>query len=65
MINKAKKITTARGKKVKNWDIKKDEKEIILKHSIGPSGNLRAPTLKIKDSLFIGFNADLYESFIN
>jgi hypothetical protein len=28
---------------------------------MGPSGNLRAPTLKIGDTLIVGFNPDLYQ----
>ena len=28
---------------------------------MGPSGNLRAPTLKLNDRFIIGFNAELYQ----
>jgi hypothetical protein len=28
---------------------------------MGPSGNLRAPTLQIGDRFIIGFNAEMYE----
>jgi len=38
----------------------KDPKEDILKKIIGPSGNLRAPTLKIGEIFIVGFNLDLY-----
>jgi len=31
---------------------------------MGPSGNLRAPTLQVKEGFLIGFNSDLYERWI-
>jgi hypothetical protein len=33
----------------------------LKKLIIGPSGNLRAPTLRVGDRLFIGFNAEEIE----
>lgn len=38
-----------------------DEKEEVLKRVMGPSGNLRAPTLRINDQFIIGFNPEMYE----
>ncbi|MCD6187687.1 MAG: hypothetical protein J7K09_05925 [Desulfuromusa sp.] len=37
-----------------------DEKEDVLKRVMGPSGNLRAPTLRIKNQFVIGFNLEMY-----
>jgi len=34
----------------------------LKKHLIGPSGNLRAPTVRVGDRLFVGFNPDEYEA---
>jgi len=61
MVQSAKRITAARGKKVVIFDPKKDDKDTILKSIIGPSGNLRAPAFRIKDEYIIGFNPELYE----
>ena len=33
----------------------------LLKKVIGPSGNLRAPTLKVGERYLVGFNPDLYQ----
>ena len=60
----AKKITTAKGKKIQTWNPKKDKKAEILKHVIGPSGNLRAPSYRIKDEFIIGFNPELYSEWM-
>ena len=61
LLKTAKTITTAKGKKVRQWDPGVDNKAEILKHAMGPSGNLRAPAYRIKDKFIIGFNAELYE----
>jgi len=37
-----------------------DNREEILKAAMGRSGNLRAPALKTKDAVFIGFNEEIY-----
>ena len=57
-------ITTAKGKNVKTWDPKTDDKAIILKHAMGPSGNLRAPAFRVKDQFIIGFNPELYGEWV-
>jgi len=35
----------------------------MITQVIGPSGNLRAPTLKVGNSFVVGFNEELYEDF--
>ncbi len=61
LLQSAALITTARGKKVQAFTPKLDDKAGILKHAMGPSGNLRAPALRLKDQFIIGFNLDFYE----
>lgn len=64
LIHASESITTARGKKVQAWDPAADDREMIMKQVMGPSGNLRAPTLKIGSKTLVGFNPDLYESLV-
>ena len=54
-------IRTGKGKKRQEWNPASDDKAIILKDVIGPSGNLRAPTWKIGNDFIVGFNLELYE----
>jgi hypothetical protein len=61
LLQSAASITTARGKKVQAFNPTLDNKADILKHAMGPSGNLRAPALHVKDQFIIGFNLDFYE----
>ena len=56
----ARQIFTAKGRKIQSWNPQTDDKAAILADAIGRSGNLRAPTLQIGDTILIGFNADLY-----
>lgn len=51
----------AKGKKVVRFDQGPAERETVLKQAMGPSGNLRAPTLKLGDQVVIGFNEELYQ----
>ena len=57
------KIYAARGKKVVFIDIKKDkpDEEALKKVLLGPTGNLRAPTLRKGNTLMVGFNQEIYE----
>jgi arsenate reductase-like glutaredoxin family protein len=57
-------LKVARGKKVVELDLKKDKptEEEILKLILGPTGNLRAPTLRVGKKLVVGFNQEMYES---
>lgn len=57
------KIVVMRGKKVTDFDLKKDKpsEEELLKVMLGTTGNLRAPTIQRGKTLLVGFNADQYE----
>ena len=57
-------MTVAKGKKVQNFTTAADGKQAILAQAMGPSGNLRAPTYRVKDRFIIGFNAELYEDWV-
>ncbi len=57
-------MTVAKGKKVQNFNTAADDKQTILQQAMGPSGNLRAPTYRVKDRFIIGFNAELYEDWV-
>ena len=52
----------AKGKKVVTFDLRKDlpDDETLLAHLLGPTGNLRAPTLRRGKTLYVGFSEDAY-----
>ena len=61
LLKTANSVTVAKGKKVQTFTTSNAEKKALLQQAIGPSGNLRAPTYRIRDQFVIGFNADLYQ----
>ncbi len=58
----ASRVIVAKGKKVTVFDMKADapNEETLLKHMLGPTGNLRAPTVLRGKTVMVGFNADQY-----
>lgn len=60
------KIVAARGKNVTTIDLKKDkpDEEELLKHLLGPTGNLRAPTIRKGKTLYVGFNEEAYGGMV-
>jgi hypothetical protein len=55
-------VVAARGKKVVVFDMKKDspDDDTLAAHILGPTGNLKAPTLRIGSTLLVGFGEDAY-----
>ena len=53
-------LYVARGKKVVHFDMESEAPNDaeLKKLLIGPSGNLRAPTSRVGDRMFVGFNAE-------
>ena len=64
LLSGVEKIVVGKGKKVVTFDPKTDSKEDILKSCLGRTGNLRAPTLKIGNMLVVGFNEDIYSTYV-
>jgi arsenate reductase-like glutaredoxin family protein len=62
LAREASEILVAKGKKTVRVDMKKDapSDEDLLKLLLGPSGNLRAPTLRKGKTLLVGFDPEAY-----
>lgn len=37
----------------------------LLQHMLGPTGNLRAPTIRAGKTLLVGFNEDAYRALFS
>ena len=59
-------LIVAKGKKIVEVNLEKDrpDDENLVKLILGPSGNLRAPTLKVGETLAIGFNDEMLKSVL-
>ena len=61
LIKQQNQVYIAKGKnKVVSFEPAKSEPEDVLKHAMGRTGNLRAPTVIQDKTIFIGFNEDIY-----
>lgn len=56
-------LLVAKGKKVTRVNLKKDrpDDDTIVSLMLGPTGNLRAPTMKVGKTVLIGFNDEIYD----
>jgi len=64
LLHKAAEVTVAKGKTVLHLNPRQDGREAILKQVMGPSGNLRAPALRVGDAFVIGFHLDFYNQWL-
>ena len=55
-------IVVGKGKKVVTFDMKTapPDDKALLAHLLGPTGNLRAPTIRRGTTLLVGFNDEAY-----
>ena len=59
LVKSAKNVIVAKGKKVRTFPGGKASKEIV-DALLGPTGNLRAPTLRVGKTLLVGFDESSY-----
>jgi arsenate reductase-like glutaredoxin family protein len=66
LAHAAEKVVVAKGKKFVTFDMKKDPPNdaALAAHLLGPTGNLRAPTIRLGPSLLVGFNEDVYRDWL-
>jgi arsenate reductase-like glutaredoxin family protein len=66
MLDGLDRFVAMKGKNVVVFDLKKDRPadDVLLKYLLGPSGNLRAPAIRLGRTLLIGFNEDAYHEYI-
>lgn len=62
LLKGMKEMYVAKGKKVVHVKLKtnRPDDDELVKLMLGPTGNLRAPTLRQRKTLVVGFNSELY-----
>jgi hypothetical protein len=59
------KIVIAKGKKIATFDMRNPpDDDTLTAHLLGPTGNLRAPTVRRGTTLYVGFHEDAYRELI-
>lgn len=58
-----KEIYSCKGSKIIHFDLSVDKPsdDELLGALLGPSGNLRAPSIKVDNRLLVGFNEDVFK----
>ncbi len=62
LLSQAEKVYVAAGKKVMEFDPAAADRDLLIKKVTGPSGNLRAPTLRVGKIFYVGFHPEMYDS---
>jgi hypothetical protein len=59
-------VVVARGKKIVSFDMRGQPPDdaTLSAHILGPTGNLRAPTIRRGGALLIGFSDDAYREML-
>jgi hypothetical protein len=62
----AERVVVGKGKKVVVFDMKRDppDDDTLAAHLLGPTGNLRAPTLRRGKTLLVGFGEEAYREVL-
>ena len=65
LLKKASKLMVFKGKKTDTFNIKDEKTSLIVPYMLGPTGNLRAPTLICNSVIIVGFNEEKFYEFFS
>ena len=51
-----------KGKKVNEFNVKNSVNQEAIDSMLGPTGNLRAPTIRVGNTYLVGFNEDVFSA---
>ena len=60
VVRSAKKLIAMKGKKIAEFDLKGGLSDEAVANMLGPTGNLRAPTIKTGQTVLVGFNDEVF-----
>jgi arsenate reductase-like glutaredoxin family protein len=67
LVRRAKRVLVSKGKttrELRGGPRGGDEVDEVVDTLLGPTGNLRAPTLRVGDTLLVGFGEEPYREFL-
>ena len=65
LLERATKLIVAKGKKLNEFKLPAELSEDSIQAMLGPTGNLRAPTLQVGKTLIVGYNEEAYAGLFN
>ncbi len=60
MLNQASKLIAMKGKKVTKFQVAKSVSQEAVEATLGPTGNMRAPTVRVGKTILVGFNEEIF-----
>jgi arsenate reductase-like glutaredoxin family protein len=62
LARQARRLIAAKGKKVTTLELSKasPSDDVLADFMLGPTGNLRAPTIRVGDTVVVGYNDDVF-----
>ena len=64
LAKQASKVVVMKGKKVREFKPGGDAPEDCVDAMLGPTGNMRAPTLRFGKLVLVGFNQEVYDELL-
>lgn len=61
LLKSASRLIALKGKKVSEFSVAKNVPKEAVEATLGPTGNMRAPMLKVGKTLIVGFNEEIYQ----
>jgi len=60
MLKQASRLIAMKGKKVAEFQGAKAVSKEAVEATLGPTGNMRAPTIKVGKTVLVGFNEEIF-----
>jgi hypothetical protein len=60
LLKDAATVIVMKGKKVDEFDLRKVVRKEAAQAMLGPTGNLRAPTVRVGKTFLVGFNEEIF-----
>lgn len=64
LASAASKVIVAKGKKLDSFPVKGVPSDDVVDAMLGPTGNLRAPTMRVGKTVVVGFNEEQYQTLL-
>ena len=64
MAKAASQVVVCKGKKISKWKPGGRASAEILAAMLGPTGNLRAPTIQVGKTVVVGFHDEVYQEIL-
>jgi hypothetical protein len=62
LLKNASRLIAMKGKKVQEFDVSSKVGSDAVEAMLGPTGNMRAPTIKVGNTYLVGFNEEIFAS---